>query len=177
MKNARPKTEAASRKPSLPDQEVERTSMVRRHLNFGWWALLVFLSLGIALEGLHGFKVGAYLNPSQSTRRLMWTLAHAHGALLAMVNLGFAFSAGLYSTWDFRRRRLASSCLMGASVLLPGGFFFGGLQFRGGDPGLAIFLVPVGAALLLTSVFLTALAAKRDRSSTSPAERVGDSVT
>ncbi len=27
----------------------------RRHLRFGWWSLLVFLTLGIALESLHGF--------------------------------------------------------------------------------------------------------------------------
>src|SRR5882672_2928007 len=68
-------------------------SLVRRHLKVGWWALLVFLTAGLVLEALHGFKIGAYLNVSNETRRLMWTLAHAHGALLGLVNLGFAATA------------------------------------------------------------------------------------
>jgi len=57
-----------------------------RHLRFGWWSLLVFATLGLILESLHGFKVRAYLDVSNETRRLMWTLAHAHGTLLAVVS-------------------------------------------------------------------------------------------
>ena len=49
--------------------------LVRRHLAIGWWCLLLFLSLGIALESLHGLKLGWYLDVSNSTRRLMLTLA------------------------------------------------------------------------------------------------------
>ena len=37
-------------------------ALSRHHLRFGWWSLLVFLSLGIALETLHGFKIGWYLD-------------------------------------------------------------------------------------------------------------------
>jgi len=69
----------ASLKPSLPSDASKLTS---RHLLWGWWGLLVFLSLGIILEALHGFKVGAYLDVGNETRRLMWTLAHAHGTML-----------------------------------------------------------------------------------------------
>ena len=61
----------------------------RLHLWFGWWALLIFLALGIVLEMLHGFKVGWYLNVENESRRLMWNLAHSHGTLLAFVNLAF----------------------------------------------------------------------------------------
>ena len=57
----------------------------RRHIRFGWWSLLVFASAGLVLESLHGFKVRAYLDTSNETRRLMWTLAHAHGTLLVPV--------------------------------------------------------------------------------------------
>lgn len=174
MKNAKSKTDGPSKKASIPVPEPGTAEIVRRHLRFGWWALLVFLTLGIALEVLHGFKVGAYLNPSQSTRRLLWTLAHAHGTLLAMINLGFGFSAGIYSSWDSGRRSIASGCLMGASVMLPAGFFLGGINIHGGDPGLSILLVPPGAALLLASVLMTALAATRDRSATASRGRVGD---
>jgi hypothetical protein len=59
-------------------------------LFFGWWALLCYVSLGITLEVLHGLKIGWYLEIE--TRRLMWTLGHAHGGLLALVNVVFVDS-------------------------------------------------------------------------------------
>ena len=67
-------------------------NFTRRHLRFGWWSLLGFLILGLALELLRGFKVGLYLDVPNETRRLMWTLAHAHGALLGLVHIAFAVS-------------------------------------------------------------------------------------
>jgi len=133
----------------------------RRHLRVGWWSLFVFLLLGIALETLHGFKVGAYLNVSNETRRLMWTLAHAHGTLLGLVNIAFGVTLPMLPTWNLRHCGTASACLLGASVLLPLGFFLGGVDLHGGDPGIGIFLVPFGAILLFVGVFLTALAATK----------------
>jgi hypothetical protein len=127
-----------------------------RHVRFGWTSLLVFLTLGIVLEVLHGFKLAWYLDVDNSTRRLMWTLAHAHGTLLALVNIAFGVTLRLVDTEDVRPRAIASPCLIGASLLLPGGFFLGGLFTYGGDPGLGIFLLPLGALLLLVGVFLTA---------------------
>jgi len=59
---------------------------------FGWWSLLLFTALGLGLESLHGFKVRAYLDVSNETRRLMWTLAHAHGALLSVLHVVFGLS-------------------------------------------------------------------------------------
>ena len=41
--------------------------------------MAVFGTLGLVLETLHGFKIGAYLDVSNETRRLMWRLAHVHG--------------------------------------------------------------------------------------------------
>jgi hypothetical protein len=140
--------------PGRPAREV--LVLARRHLRFGWWSFLVFLILGIVLEGLHGFKVGWYLDASRSTRRLMWTLAHAHGALLGLVHIAFGATASFLTGWDARRRGLASASLIGASFLLPGGFFLGGMVIYAGDPGLGILLVPVGALLFLVGVFLTA---------------------
>jgi hypothetical protein len=43
-----------------------------------------------------------------------------------------------------------------ANIVLPGGFFLGGVTIYGGDPGLGILLVPVGAFFLLAGVLLTA---------------------
>lgn len=141
-----------------PDDEL--ISCARKHLRLGWWALLLFLTLGMVLEALHGFKVGAYLNVSNATRRLMWTLAHAHGTLLALINLAFGLTVRVLPDWTARGRSVASACLVGASVLLPGGFFVGGVVTYGGDPGLGILMVPLGALLLFIAVFQIAAAAK-----------------
>ena len=127
-----------------------------RHLCFGWWSLLCFLSLGIVLETLHGFKIGWYLDVAHSTRRLMWTLAHAHGVLLSLVHLAFGFTLPLLPNVRVRWRRIVSSSLIGASFFLPGGFFLGGVVIYDGDPGLGILLVPMGALLLFVAVLLIA---------------------
>ena len=129
---------------------------VRRHLRFGWWSLLFFLSLGIVLEAMHGFKIGWYLDVSNGTRRLMLTLAHAHGTLLSLVHVVFGLTLGARPDGWTPRLRFASASLVGASLLLPGGFFLGGLVIYAGDPGIGILLVPVGAVLLLAAVFLIA---------------------
>ena len=128
----------------------------KRHLRFGWWSLLCFLTLGFVLELLHGFKVGLYLDVSNETRRLMWTLAHAHGALLGLVHLLYALCLRLFPGLAAGSQRPISLSLIGASLLLPGGFFLGGVRFYSGDPGLGILAVPVGATLLAIAVFLVA---------------------
>ncbi|HVY69567.1 MAG TPA: hypothetical protein VHH73_06535 [Verrucomicrobiae bacterium] len=139
--------------------DADFQACARKHLRLGWWSLLVFLALGILLEALHGFKVGRYLNPSNATRRLMWTLAHAHGTLLGVVHVIFGVTVRQLPAWEARGRSIASVCLTGAGILLPAGFFLGGAVTYGGDPGLGVFLVPPGAFMLLTAVFLTARAA------------------
>jgi hypothetical protein len=120
----------------------------------------LFLTLGLILESLHGLKVGFYLDVSNSTRRLMWTLTHAHGTLLSILNLVFAMSIRLTPDWKASSRTLASRSLLGALVLIPLGFFLGGVFIYGGDPGLGIILVPPGAFLLFLSVLLTARACR-----------------
>jgi len=132
-----------------------------RHLRFGWWSLLVFLILGLVLEGLHGFKIGWYLNVANESRRLMWTLAHAHGTLLSLVNIALGLSAGALTAGGRPWPRIVSPSLMAATVLLPGGFLAGGLYIYDGDPGLGILLVPLGAAMLLLAVFGTARSFRR----------------
>jgi hypothetical protein len=144
--------------PGKGGGESAADECVRSHLRFGWWTLLVFLSLGIVLEALHGFKIGWYLDVSTGTRRLLFTLAHAHGTLLGLVHLAFAFTVGQLPDWSARSRKLASAMLKGATFLLPGGFFLGGLVVHGGDPGLGVLLVPVGALFLLIAVSACAAA-------------------
>lgn len=171
MKPDRPTTKA---KTTAPDSGTKVTEVqtdesateawqptAARHLRAGWWLLLLFLSAGLVLEALHGFKIGAYLGVNNETRRLMWTLAHAHGTLLGLINLGFAFSLHWLPAWSESSRRLASSALLASSVLMPAGFFLGGVWIYAGDPGLGIVLVPIGGALLFLAILLTALATKQ----------------
>lgn len=136
-------------------------ALVRGHLRIGWASLLLFLSLGIALESLHGLKLGLYLDVGNESRRLLWTLAHAHGTLLSLVHLGFALTVHLLPDWASRPRAWASWCLTGATFLMPAGFFLGGLFLHGGDPGLGIALLPLGAGLLLAAVVLTSRGTRR----------------
>jgi hypothetical protein len=144
---------------AVSDPANDAQSLMKRHLRFGWWTLLVFLTLGLILEALHGLKAGFYLNVTNETRRLMWTLAHAHGTLLALVNLGFASTIRLLPEWPGRGRGIASVCLRAATLLMPTGFFLGGAVIYSGDPGLGIILLPIGGLLLLAAVLLTARAA------------------
>lgn len=144
-----------------PAQVQPATSFVRRHVLFAWWSLVGFVTLGVALEAFHGLKVDWYLNTEYQTRRLMWTLGHAHGTLLALIHGGFAATAFWLDNKPVWLGR-CSPMLMGASVLLPGGFLLGGIFIHDGDPGLGIFLVPVGALLLLAAVLGTALGVSRE---------------
>jgi len=134
--------------------------LTRHHLRFGWVSLCVFAALGIALETLHGLKVGWYLEVAVGTRRLMWTLAHAHGTLLGLVHIAFATSVSFLRP-ESRARTLASRTLMAASILLPAGFFVGGINIYDGDPGLGILLVPAGAASLLVALVSTVLSLRK----------------
>jgi hypothetical protein len=138
---------------SSAESEGMTPDYARRHLRFGWWSLLLFTVLGLGLEILHGYKVSAYVDASNETRRLMWTLAHAHGTLLGLVHVLFGLTVRMAPDMAARSRPLISWGLIGASVLLPGGFFLGGIAFYGGDPGLSVLLVPVGAVGLMIAIF------------------------
>ena len=139
-----------------PNNEERSVDLRARHYDFGWKALFVFVALGLLLEMLHGLKVDWYLSTSMSTRRHMWTLAHAHGTLLGVINIAFAS----YIPWYNERRGnihpWTSRLLIAATVLMPAGFFLGGIAFYAGDPGLGIFLAPVGGLLLMIAVYLCA---------------------
>ena len=126
-----------------------------RNLRFGWWALLIFLSLGGGLEALHGFKIGYYVDVGNDMRRLMFTLAHAHGTALGLVNIAAGLTARQFKNFDFAPN--VSLSLIWAGILFPAGFFLGGVVTYGGDPGLGIWLVPVAAILLFYAMLRIAI--------------------
>ena len=140
--------------PSAADSNA--TPEERRHFRLGWWSLLVFVCLGIVLEGMLAFKAPWYVNVGDNeTHRLMLRLGHAHGALLSVLNIVFAASLARLSL-PARARALASRCLAAATLLVPGGFILGGLVTLGPEPGLGIVLLPAGAILLLFGIFQVA---------------------
>lgn len=139
-----------------PDRAAADRRLARRHLRVGWSTLLFFAVLGTLLELLHALKLPWYLGVASETRRLMWTLAHAHGAALGLTNLALAAVCHLLP------RPLppaASSALLAGTILVPGGFLAGGLFVHGGDPGLGAILIPLGALLVIVALALITRAA------------------
>jgi flagellin-like protein len=145
----------------MHDVDPTLESLAIRHTAFGWWLLAAAVLGGSALEALHAFKLGFYLDVSNETRRLLWTLAHAHAALLGLVHVAFASSLPRLLRLSESGRGLASRALLGGAVLLPAGFLLGGVSAQHGDPGLMILLSPIGALLVLVAVVVIARGAGR----------------
>lgn len=133
----------------------EGLRLVRRHMLIGWWLVLCFLLMGGLLETFHGLKLQWYLHVESTMRRLMLTLAHAHGSLLGLINIAFAATLRTLPDEGASLGRRASPWLTAASILLPGGFLVGGLVIYSGDPGFGILLVPPGAIALAVAVIMT----------------------
>jgi hypothetical protein len=125
--------------------------IVARHLLFGWGLAATFIVLGLVLELLHGFKIQWYLAMANETRRLLWSLAHAHGVLLGLLNVAYALSLHGFPVRG-SRQELVSALLIAGSICLPGGFLLGGIVVHGGDPNLFIALSPIGGCLLVVAL-------------------------
>lgn len=147
----------------------QQNSFIRRHLVFGWCCVLGFILLGLMLDNFHAFHVGWYMDTNHQTRRLMSTLAHAHGTLLGGLHIAFAGTLFIVGESSTRHLRLASSSLLSVSLIMPLGFLLAGIFLLEDQPGIAIFLVPVGALLLVVSVTATSFALWRGPRDT-PAE-------
>jgi hypothetical protein len=141
----------------MQEPELEAAAfapLVARHMRLGWGALCVFVLGGIALETLHAYKLGFYLDVGNETRRLMWTLAHAHGVGLGLLNIAYAATLQLVLRASATGLRVASVLLCAATLLIPIGFALGGVVTYGGDPGVLVLFVPAGALMLLVAVGL-----------------------
>ena len=136
------------------DLNALRRAIARRHHLAGCERPAGVPQPGAFLEFLHGFKYGFYLDPQYRVRRDMWRLAHTHGTLLGLIQIGFAVSLTRFGRWTAGRIKLVSFFLLDAMVLIPLGFFLGGLFPREGDPCEGILLVPPGALLLFIAVAL-----------------------
>ncbi|HEY6879569.1 MAG TPA: hypothetical protein VI299_16195, partial [Polyangiales bacterium] len=123
----------------------------RRH---GFLVLFVSACLGFALEVAHALKLSSYLD--QPLRRELLTWAHAHGVGLGLVLLAYGTSGVVDARTAAHERVLA----LGAT-LMPLGFALASLDVRESDPGVAIFLVPGGALLVLRALYVALRAAAR----------------
>ncbi len=127
-------------------------------LRQGWVSLALWISFGLLIEGLIGFRAPALMD--DPVRRELLRLAHAHGTLLNLVLIAAAICARLELV-SFTR--LSATALRAAVVLMPAGFLLSGIWHFKNDPGLGIFLVPAGAVLLLFAALMLALSVRRDR--------------
>jgi len=136
----------------MPSPSHSGAGLIRQ----GWISLAIWIAFGILLEGFRAFRSPPYLD--DGVRREMFRLAHAHGTLLNLVLLGAAICTHLNL---IRLSPMTSLGLRSAVLLLPAGFFFGGLWHFKDEPGLGIILVPIGAVLLLVTAIYISLTLPR----------------
>lgn len=141
---------APPKRPPSPD-DLSLVRAARRHFAVGWTGLLVAMLGGLAVDAMLGFKIGHYLDVDNQTRRLLWRLAHAHAGGISLLHLGIAayFSLGA-RVWNLRLRLASQGATLGL-LAMPTGFFLGGYQLYGGDPGLGIVLTPLGGMALIAA--------------------------
>ena len=121
-----------------------------------WSGIAFWMALGLLLEGLLAFKSPAYLLDAQ--RRELFRLAHTHGVLLNLLLCAAALCG--------RQRPAPASanwCLRMGAILMPVGFLAAGIAHPEGDPGLAIWLVPPAALLVIFGAVSTALSWRAER--------------
>lgn len=139
----------AKGKSNLP---AERPGWFSRMMLQGWVSIALWMSAGLLLEGLLGYKIPTYLNDSE--RRELFRLAHTHGTFLGLVLI----AAALCVHRGANPPRAASLSLSVGSALMPLGFLLAGIWHPEGDPGPAIWIVPPSALLIIFGAISLALA-------------------
>lgn len=137
--------------------DTEKTNNAFSMLRQGWVSVACWMAVGLLLEGLLGYKAPSYLNDLQ--RRELFRLAHSHGTLLGVVLIVAALTAQRFGASP----KLAQTSLRIGAVMMPLGFLLAGVWHPEGDPGLAIWLVPPGALLVIFGVVAIALSLKTTR--------------
>lgn len=127
------------------EDALAREALVIRHHRVGWSLLAISATAGLLLETLVGFRVPWLVDVDVEIRRTMFRLAHAHGALLGLVHVGFALALGGGRLRGLASPGRTSMLLLVGSLAIPIGFLGGGAWIVGSDPGLLVLLVPAGA--------------------------------
>lgn len=131
-----------------------------RHLRWSLALAALFLAMGLWLEAMLGLRAAGWAD--DPLRREFLRLGHAHGGLLALLNLGLSWALLQLGTPDPWARQIRRAAWLGA-LLVGAGFVVGGLWHGPTDPGPAVLAVPAGALMLLASLVATALLRTGDR--------------
>lgn len=162
MKKKKPFPEAAEQAPAeIAEPEIASGHdelMIARLARQGWIGIAVWMSFGLLLEGLIGFRIPEYLN--DPVRRELFRLAHAHGTLLSLLLLAACLSARSGIVQPARPGLLA---LMAGAVVMPTGFLLGGIVTYESDPNLLVFLAPVGGVLVIFGIVTLGLSIRSAR--------------
>lgn len=133
-------------KSNITPTEIEPNieNVVSNLLFQGWAGVAIWMSFGLLLEGLLGFRAPAYLQ--DSVRRELFQLAHTHGTVLSLVLL---FAAFTLKNNLVAANNLAILALRIGSILMPLGFLLGGMFHPKDDAGIGIFLAPIGGLMII----------------------------
>ena len=131
-----------------------------RHLRWSLALVALFLAMGLWLEAMLGLRAAGWVD--DPLRREFLRLGHAHGALLALLNVGLSWAQVHLATPEPWARQIRRASWLGAA-LVGAGFVLGGLWHGPTDPGLAVLAVPAGALMLVAGLVATALLRAGDR--------------
>jgi hypothetical protein len=137
----------------MAKDKSQTTDWIASLLLQGWLGLALWMTFGLLLEGLLGYKIPAYLSDSQ--RRELFQLAHTHGTLLSLILIAAALCSKSFAIEIHRAARMA---LRLGTIFMPLGFLLAGISHPEGDPGIAIWLVPPAALLVIFGAIVIALA-------------------
>jgi hypothetical protein len=134
---------------------LHRAVWARQAMFQAWLSIAIWMGFGLLLEGFLGYKVPIYLQDQQ--RRELFRLAHTHGTFLGLVLLA---AAVVIQRLNISPPRAARVAIRLGTGLMPLGFLVAGVWHSEGDPGMAIWLVPPAALLVIFGVVALALASR-----------------
>jgi hypothetical protein len=137
------------------DDSLRRAVWARQAMFQAWLSIAIWMGFGLLLEGFLGYKIPIYLQDQQ--RRELFRLAHTHGTFLGLVLLA---AAVVIQRLNISPPRAARVAIQLGTGLMPLGFLVAGVWHSEGDPGLAIWLVPPAALLVIFGAVAFALASR-----------------
>lgn len=139
----------------LPPTEENKSKLITNLIFQAWVGVAVWMTFGLLMEGFIGYRIPNYF--ADQTRREMFRLAHTHGALLSLMLLAVAFSVGKITNIP----NLAIRSLRIGALTMPIAFLLAGIWHFGNEPGLAIWLVPISALLIIFGAITMAFASRK----------------
>jgi hypothetical protein len=121
----------------------------------GWFGIAVWMTLGLILEGLIGWRNPAYLE--SAWKRELCRLAHAHGTLFSLILVAVSVAS---KSETIKPSVSAVYALRIGSILMPAAFLAATWGSTETDPGWAIWLAPVGGLLMIYGVAAAAFSAR-----------------